>query len=812
MSNVNKTSSQNSTPTGSSVGQPVDRQDGRLKVTGGAKYAAEFNQPGQVYAVPVLSAIAKGRIRAFDLTEAKAAPGVLAIYTHENRPPLNDPQDPLEVGMKVGENKAPLRSDEITYNGQYIALVVANTYEQARCASNLVKVDYETGTPDLDMEKVAASGRMAPATGGAGGHDAGQSTAQKAPTPPPPIGTIALPKDFFGLEEVQTVRGTPGPAFEGASHKMTARYQTPRHTHNPIEPHATVAIWQGDHLTVYEATQCVGGPQRVLAGVFGVPVDNVRALCPFTGGGFGTKGGNWPHMMLAAMAARDLKKPVKMALMRQQTFTTTGHRGATVQDVKLAAGDDGKVVSLRHETLTDAHPLLEFFEPAGLTPRMLFQSPNAEIVHKVAYLNIGPPIYMRAPGESVGTYSIDCMMDEMAHELKMDPVQFCVLNHADVQPQTGKPWSSKHLKECYAKGAEMIGWQNRKMEPRTQQQGRYWIGYGMGTATYPGYRQAGAARVRLFADGTATTATAGNDIGTGTYTVLRQVAADALGMPLERVRVELGDSSFPTAPVAGGSQLTASVAPAVAEACGMAQQAVAALAIADARSPLYGGRVEDVTFADGRLALKSDPKKSEAITAVVKRTGKPYVEACARAETMMSAKDNQGLKQSQRPPCSPVQPNAETDSDMDKYAFQSFGAHFCKVRVDEELGVVRLLNWAVCMDVGRVLNPKTARNQIMGGIAFGIGMALLEETPYDPNTGRPTARNLADYHVTSHADAPDIAVAFLDIPDPHINRLGVRGVGEIGITGVAAAIANAIFNATGKRLRDLPLTPDKIMA
>ena len=762
-----------------SIGKPVDRQDARLKVMGGARYSAEFSLPDMAYAVPVQSTIGKGRILGFDLAAAQNAPGVLAVFTHENRPPLNPVAGRAPSGGQTGENQPPLRDANILYNGQNVALVVADTYERARYAATLVKVRYDAEKPVIEIESQRES--------------------------------AGKPEKFFGTEEAQVVRGTPVPAYEGAAQKTEGKYTTPYEHHHPIEPHATVAVWDGDKLTAYDASQGVGGPQYVLAQTFGIPMENVRVVCHFTGGGFGTKGGVWPHTVMAAMAAKAVKRPVKLALMRQQMVTVTGHRGATSQIVQVGAGRDNRLVSLRHDSLTDNNALTDFSEPSGMTTRLLYQTPNLEMVHRVAATNIGVPIFMRAPGESVGTFALESAMDEMAHALKVDPIQFRLINHADINPQTNKPWSSKHLKECYERGAKMIGWDKRKREPGSVRQGRYLIGYGMATATYPGYRNAAGARVRIFADGHAVGSAAGNDIGTGAYTALRQVTSAALGMPLEKVMFELGDTAFPQAPVAGGSWLTASLAPAAMEAAEMALQAVAQIAIADPKSPLYNRKMEEIAFGDGRAFVKDDKKRGEKLQDIVKRTGKPYVEACARAETMMSAKDSQGLKQSQRPPCAIVLPDSEQDSDMDKYAFQSFGAHFCRLRVDEELGVVRLLNWAVAMDVGRIINPKTARNQIMGGIGFGIGMAMSEETPYDPNTGRPVARNLADYHVAANADVPDIEVEFLDIPDPHINRIGARGIGEIGITGVAAAIANGVFNATGKRLRELPLTPDKLV-
>lgn len=760
------------------VGQPVNRQDGRLKVTGAAKYSAEWSLPNMTYAVPVQSTIAKGTIESFDLAAAQSAPGVLFVMTHLNPPKLAPPEDLKSVGMQLGENILPFQSNVIRFNGQMIAVVIAETYEQARYAATLVKTNYKTEIPLVEMEKCRDSAKK--------------------------------PKDSNG-RDAQLVRGTPDSAFDSAAQKIEATYKTPHEHHHPLEPHATIASWESDKLTVYDASQGVGGPQRALAGMFGVPRENVRVVCHFTGGGFGTKGGIWPHTLITAMAARAVNRPVKLAMLRQHMTTTTGHRPATDQTMRIGSGMDGDVSAMRHNVLTDSNEVSQFFETCAFASSVLYDVPNFAMEHAVVNVNIGAPTYMRAPGEAPGTFALEVAMDELAHALKMDPVALRLKNYAEMDPEKKVPWSSKQLKQCYERGAEMIGWKERRVEPGMVRQGRYLIGYGVATATYPGLRQAAGARVRLYPDGRAIAAAGGNDIGTGAYTVFRQVTADALGLPWEKVVFELGDTAFPEAPVAGGSWLTASVAPAAVEAAEMALQAIATLAVADNKSPLKGRAVAELGFDEGRVFLKSNPKIGETLAAVVKRTGQPYVEACARAAIMEAARDSGGLKQSQKPPCIRVEPKSEKDRDDDKYAFHSFGAQFCKVRVDPELGTVRILDWASVMDAGKILNPKTARNQIMGGIGFGIGMAMSEETLYDPRNGRPVMRNLADYHVAANADVSNIQVEFVNIPDPHINRLGVRGVGEIGITGVPAAIANAIFNATGKRLRELPLTPDKVM-
>ena len=802
------------------IGTPQTRQDGRLKVTGAATYSAEFDVPGVTYAALVLSPVSSGRVRGFDLAAAKKAPGVLTILTHQNMPALKElnPTVGADGGAGPGEDRTPMRDDKITYNGQIIALVVADTLDHARHAANLIVADIEETKPFLDMERTVLVKTEDKA--GSAGKDAGQSAAEsEKKAPPPKIGTRVAPEKRGSGEEAQLQRGNPSGAMAGATHRITAQFSTPHEHHNPIEPHAIIALWKGDELTAYISCQSTKSPQRVLAHVFGLKDEQVRTVSHFIGGGFGCKGpGGWPHDIACAVAARRVGKPVKLALTRQEMFSLVGHRGQTSQHIAIGAQNNGTISALTHACLTDAHPNNGFFErPAVGTSRVMYELPNYGMGHQAAQVNIAPPIFMRAPGESPGTWALESALDEMAHEVGMDPVAFRLANHADVHPQTRKPWSSKHLKECYARGQHLIGWSGRSMMPRMTRQGRYLIGWGMATATYPGYRQAAAARVRLYPDGRAIAASSGCDIGTGAYTVFRLVAADALGYPIERVTMELGDSDLPFAPVAGGSQLTASVAPAVQEACQRAMIDVAALAIKDPASPLRGRELKDLDYGSGRVFVKGNASVGEPLSTIVRRSGKPFVEHCIRKETMSSAKGAQGLKQSQRPPCTPIRPVAEVDQDQDKYAFQSFGAQFCKVRVDEALGMIRVLDYAAVFDVGTVLNPKTARSQAIGGISYGIGMALHEETFYHPEeakvgrAGRPVVRNLADYHVASHADVPDIQIAFINKPDPHINTLGARGLGEIGITGVAAAIGNAVFNATGTRVRDLPILPERVM-
>ena len=766
--------------TPSLLGQPVTRQDAKLKVTGAAKYSAEFALPNMAYAVLVTSPVGRGTIRSLDVADARSATGVLAVISHLDKPKLA-PLDPKAMAVakaQTGEGLLPFQSADIVYNGQAIAVVIADTYERARDAATLVVAEFDALPPSTTLRD----------------------------TP-----NIDAPKSIHG-SPAQVTRGMPEAAYAGAGRKIEATYHATNLHHNPIEPHAQVAHFHDGGLTVYQATQGVTPPQATLAYLFELPPEKVRAINYFTGGGFGTKGtGAWPHDIACVIAARAVGRPVKLALMRQQMFAGTGHRGETEMQMQIAAEAGGQMEMLGMNTLTQSHqnqPM--FFETAGFLSKILYPAPNYQMTHRVARNNVSPPTYMRAPGEAPGAFGLECALDEMAHELGMDPLEFRRQNYAHVDPDSKLPFSSKQLMKCYARGAALIGWDTRKIAPRQSREGRYLIGYGMATATYPANRQAAAAKCRIYGDGRAVAGSAGVDIGTGAYTAFRQVAADTLGFPVYKVVFELGDSKLPFAPVAGGSWLTASVAPAVVEACEMAMRQVAQIAIKDRRSPLFGRKLDEIEFKNGLAILKSGGK-GEALSEIVKRSGKPFVEACCRAETMMSAKNNEGLKQKTKAPCAIIDPDAETDKDDAKYSFHSFGAQFCKLRVDEEMGTIRLLDWAVVMDAGRILNHRTARSQILGGVGFGIGMALSEETLYDPNTARPYIRNLADYHVSVNGDIPRIQVEFVEVPDPHINSLGCRGIGEIGIVGVPAAIANAVFNATGKRLRDLPLTPDKFV-
>jgi xanthine dehydrogenase YagR molybdenum-binding subunit len=565
-------------------------------------------------------------------------------------------------------------------------------------------------------------------------------------------------------------------------------YTTPTETHNPLETSATVASWDGpDRLTVYDSTQWIKGTQAILAEAFGLPRENVRVICPFVGGAFGCKGSIWPHTILAAMAAQAVKKTVKLALSRQEMFVSAGHRPPTIQHIALAAKPDGKLQVLRHRTQTVTSPVGDFIEPCGMgTSKVLYASPAIEIEHTLYKVNVATPTFMRAPGETPGTFALESAMDELAYALKIDPVELRLINHADQHPINGKPWSGKHLKECYQIGADRFGWAKRNPTPRSMRDGKLLVGWGMATATYPGYKFLGSAKVRLLADGTAHVTSATHDLGTGAYTAFTQISADALKLPMEKVKFELGDSLFPHAPVAGGSNSTATVGSAIVDAAKAAHGKIIAMAINDPVSPLHGMAAENISIdSGGRMVSRNDASKVDTFAAVLKRAGKDSIEAEA---------------------------SAHPGEEQKEFAIHSFGAQFCEVKIDPELPRVQVSRFVSVIDNGRVINPKTAASQVKGGVIMGIGMALMEETIYDTPTGLPATSNLADYHVCVHADAPGVEVHFIDQPDVYFNAMGARGVGEIGITGVAAAVANAVYHATGIRVRDLPITPEKLMA
>lgn len=760
------------------IGQPIDRVDGRLKVTGAAKYAAEFPVQGLTYGVTVQSTITKGSILSIDTTAAEQSPGVLAVITHKNALRLRPPGEGGDPGSgKLGEKDLlPLQQDTIYYNGQHIAVVVAETFEQAEYAATLIKVEYKEEAPVREIEE---------------GMDAIYQPA----------------KSMNG--DIQFKRGDALQAMKDAPVTIEETYSTPVYHHNPMEPHATIAVWKGDELTVYDSTQSVLGSRSSVAQLLGIPPEKIRLISLFIGGGFGCKGFTWPHTILAPMAARQVGRPVKIVLDRQQMFTCNGHRARTIQKIGLGAGKDGKLTATRHDTIAETSFVDEFVETAGVVTSLLYACPNLQVTHSLVKVNKGTPTPTRAPGEAPGSYAFESAMDELAYKLNIDPVDLRLINYAGMEPQKNKPWSSKYLDECYRQGAEMIGWSSRDPLPGSMRKGNLLIGYGMATACYPANRSASSARVKVFADGHAVAESCTQDIGTGTYTIMTQIVAETLGLPVEKVHCKLGDSLLPKGANSGGSQTAASVGPPMRAAAIGVRDKLIRLATGDRRSPLYGQPEGSIISQQGRLSVQGDHTKGETYTQLLSRHKLPSMEA--EATTQVSTRANAGAKK----PVPPEQSNEATrqDEEIDrtKYAFHSFGAHFVKVSVDPQLGKAHVGHCVSVMDIGRVLNLKTAKNQIMGGMIFGIGMALMEGSVYDPNLGRVVTRDLANYLVPVHADMPTMEVAFLDRPDPYISPIGARGIGEIGITGITAAIVNAIYHATGKRVRDLPVTVDKLI-
>jgi xanthine dehydrogenase YagR molybdenum-binding subunit len=735
------------------IGEPLDRVDGQAKVTGAAKYAAEFAVPRLAHAVMALSTVGSGRITDIDTGAAEAAPGVLLVLTHRNAShvPPQEPGGGYPNPRPTERMLTLLQDDVVRYNNEPIAVVVADTFEHARDAAPLIRVTYDALPPVTNMDAHLAD-----------------AYAPKAVQGKPP----------------DTNRGDVAAGLASAAVRLEQTYTTPVENHNPMEPHATIAVWEGDHLTLYDATQGVHPDRATVAKKLGVPADNVRVIAKYVGGGFGCKGSVWSHVVLAAMAARRLRRPVKLVLARQQMYGPVGYRPRTVQRIALGATTDGALTALRHDGISQTSQFDEFVEPVALASRMLYACPNASTSHRLVRLNAGTPTFMRAPGEASGTFAIESAMDELAYALHMDPIAFRLKNYAETDPDEGRPWSSKSLRECYHRAAERFGWERRTPAPRSMRDQGVLVGMGMATATYPTRRSQASALARLLADGSAVVLTGSQDIGTGTYTVMTQVAADGLGLPPTRVRVDIGDTEFPETPVSGGSQTAATTGSAVQAACADARRNLVRLAIGDDVSPLYGAAEDAVETADGRLFLRDQPAKGESYGEVLRRHRMSQIEGRA---------------------------NAKPGAEKDQYSMHSFGAQFAEVRVDPDLGTVRLARFVGVYGVGRLLNAKTAHSQLLGGVVYGVGMALMEETVADLRNGRIVNADLAEYHVPVNLDIPDVDISFVDEHDAYVNPLGVKGIGEIGVTGVPAAIANAVFHATGVRVRDLPITLDKLL-
>jgi len=749
--------------TTSYIGHPVCRVDGRAKVTGEAKYAGEYQATDLAHGVVISSQIAKGRITRIDSSEAYRLEGMIHVFTHENAPSTawrdRSYRDDLAA---PGSPFRPLKSDKILFSGQPVALVVADTPELAHYAATLVDIGYEQEPHTTDLSDRRNQLRK------------------------PKIRKVSVPLLRVSLPPPPDPRGQPEKALAEAAVKVDAEYHAPAEHHNPMEPFATTVIWEGNgKLTVYDKTQGPRNNHRYVCKALGLAADDVRLLCPYVGGGFGIGLRPQYQLFLAVMAARALKRSVRIVLTRPQMFTL-GYRPPTRQRVALGAAKDGTLQAILHDAVAATSRFEDYSEPVVDWSAELYRCENVKVDYRVAPLDLTTPVDMRAPGAAWGLFALESAMDELADELKIDPLELRLKNYAETDPSTGKRFSSKALRECYAQGAERFGWSQRNPRPRSMQDGEMLVGWGMATGVWDSKQTPTGAKAVLTADGKLTVSSATADIGTGTYTIMTQVAAETLGLPIENVTFRLGDSSLPNAPAQGGSFTAATVGTAVKRVCDKLRGKLFALARDAKDSPLADATLNQVIFSDGSVSLNSDPSRSVSITTAMRQAQIGSIQADAF-----------------------VMPNVLKQN---RYTRRSHSAVFAEVRVDDDLGTIRVSRVVSAIAAGRILNPKTARSQIIGAIVGGIGMALEEESVIDHKRGRFVNHDLAAYHVPVNADIHEIDVTFVEEHDAIVNPLGVKGLGELGIVGTAAAIANAVFHATGRRIRDLPITLDKVMA
>lgn len=740
------------------LGRPLDRVDGPAKVTGRGRYAAEFTFPGTAYAALVGARTADGRITGINTRAAEDADGVLAVLTHRNLPKVAAPPHllPSLAGHAApGESFFPMQDEVVHYFGQPVAMVIADSCERAQFAARQVHVDYARGASVTTL-------------------DEGRDQAYE----PEAI--------FAGFVPARSVRGDVEAGFAAAAHHLDATYHFAANHHHPIEPSATTAVWDGDRLTLYDATQGIVASQNTVAALLGIPPSKVRVRASFVGGGFGCKAMIWPHVTLAAMAARWVRRPVKLALTREQMFTSCGHREEQEQRIELGATTDGRLTALRHHKLSLTSPFDEWAEPSLSMAAQAYDCPHYEGVYRLIRSNTMTPTFTRGPGETTGMFALECTMDELAHRIGLDPVQLRLRNHAEADPHTGHPWSSDGAAECYRRGAARFDWQSRNPAPRSERDGNWLIGKGMATAGYPVFfpMQPQRARARLYADGSAVVQAGTQEFGTGAATVMTQVAADGLGVAVDRVRFEYGDTDLPNVAATVGSAGAGMISAAVHTAVTTLRDQLIAQAVADPGSPLHRADPATVVVRQGRMELRDDSG-----------TGETYRQLMERH--FMTDMDALG---SWSPPAPDI-----------PYGLATFGAQFAEVAVDQDLGLVRVRRMVGAFAPGRVLNAKTARSQAMGGMLWGIGQALLEGTVVDPRDGRWANAGLGEYLLPVNADAPDVDVEFVEVPDQVVNPLGVKGLGEVGMVGAAAAIANAVFHATGYRARELPIRIEHLL-
>jgi xanthine dehydrogenase YagR molybdenum-binding subunit len=736
---------------GSNIGQPLTRRDGVLKVTGAAHYAADHHPKGMLYAALAVSSIVRGRVASLDVKAAKAHPGVVAVMTPANRPALA--ADPDEKSNPFMFRLDLLQNDRVRYANQPIAVVIAQTLEAATEGAALLSPRYETEPARIGL-------------------DASESFV------PPAVGP-GFPAEAH--------RGDVEAGLAAASKRIEATYETPPQYHNAMEPHAIVASWDGDRLSVDTPSQGLAWAQARLAGLFGIPPENIHIRSPFLGGGFGSKGLISGPQVLGVMAARMVGKPVKLVLRREQMYGPVGHRAPTRQTLRMGAAADGTLTALDHRTKTGSSSFDDFFEPASEISHTLYASPAIATSYEAVRVDTGTPLFMRAPGEATGSIALESAIDEMAHACGMDPLAFRLKNYAEVEPISGKPFSSKALRDCYARGAERFGWERRPLAPRQMRgEGGLLVGWGVGTATFPAIMFEGQARAVLRRDGGGVMEIGAEDMGQGATTALAQIAADALGLDIDQVEFRSGTSDLPDAGIAGGSAHTATAGTAIHNAGAEAIARLAELATGDRRSPLFGAGNAGVIARGGRLFRRDDESRSESYADILGRAGLAEIEGRGK-----SAPD----------------PAAQST-----YAMHAHGAVFAEVVVDPELGQIRVTRVIGAFAAGRIINPRMVQSQLCGGMIWGVSFALHERADMDRRSGRPMNPNLAEYHIPVNADVPSIESILVEEHDPHVNALGIKGVGEIGVTGSAGAVANAVWHATGTRVRQFPITLDRLIA
>jgi xanthine dehydrogenase YagR molybdenum-binding subunit len=744
--------------TASPVGRATPRVEGPKKVTGTAQYTADFHFPGMLYAVPVEATIANGRVDKLDTAAAEKMPGARAILHRENIGKIYRSVQGEGLEGICEERRPPFEDDVVRYYGQYVALAVADTFEAAKAAADAVRVTYAKEKPNVDTDL-------------------------KAEDEPDVVATTFMPR-----ERLQSQRGDAEDAFKTAKVKLDQTYVTPTETHNPLELHATTAIWEDSKLTLYESSQGVVNLQGVLAQMFGLPKENVRVVTKYVSSGFGGKLFPWTQCPLAAAAARQLGKPVRLVVSRKMMFQSVGHRPRTQQRVRLGATAEGKLVALLHDYVYTTSILDSHHEDCGEATDLQYSVPNLRVTFGRAKRHIGAGTDMRGPGRVPGLYATESALNELADQLKIDPVKLRILNEPKIDEAKGIPFSSRHLVECFELGAEKFGWSKRTPEVGSMKRDGLTLGWGMAGCSWMAARFAAEASVQLRDDGTARVACATQDIGTGTYTILAQLAAQKTGVPLDKVEVALGDSALPAGPLSGGSAATASVVPAVLAAADRAIAALRTVATTTPGSPFAKRKPEELSFEGGHVFVKADGAAK----------GVPFAELLRKANLRLVTGSGKG--------------ESTFGNAKPKFSTQSFGCHFVEVAWQPETARLRVSRVVTVIDAGRIINPLAGRNQIEGAVVMGIGMALFEHTSYDRQSGAPINSSLADYIVAVNADVPPIDVHFLDHPDKEVNQLGARGIGEIGLAGIAAAITAAVCHATGVRVRELPVRIEHLLA